>query len=343
MKFVEIVETIEALEKSIETLSESKLDLLETIIKEGAEIEFDASHYIINLVEFVNSYTDEEAGIIAESIHGADLLEVILESITKNPSNLESFLNEARSNISFEENDESDADNGSVSLLSIVTNTLTEMVGEEAVENMPAEMVFDIVESVKDLELSVESDATILELVSTISSKLEESIHNGTIDFDSDDYNGETLSEFLSDYSDTEDLLTEMTKISDEILSEATDATAANLLRKAKNAIVILEAKMEKCPAGDKKCMMTKGKRAKEYYAKHTMPGGLDPKEFKLNALEGKLSKYVQAAAKAARKAGKALTPDYIQFVLVPGIIKRMRYKNRRMNAKSKIKKVGMK
>jgi len=33
---------------------------------------------------------------------------------------------------------------------------------------------------------------------------------------------------------------------------------------------------------------------------------------------------------------------DYVQFVLIPGIIKRMRMKNRAMGAKSQMKKAGM-
>jgi len=88
--------------------------------------------------------------------------------------------------------------------------------------------------------------------------------------------------------------------------------------------------------------MMAKAKKAKEYYSKHVMPGGTDPKEFKLNALKGKLKKYVNAAAKAARSAGKALTPEYMQFVLVPGIIKRMRMKNKKLKKNQTMKKTGM-
>jgi len=344
MKFVEIVETVENIESKLSTLSESKLDLLEVILEEGSDIEFDIQHHIDYLVEFVETQTDENAKIIAETVNGGEILNIILESLRKNTTDTDAALAEAvelvgEIDIKLLEEDES----ASVTLLSIVTNTLTEMLGEETVEALPAEMVFDIVEESKELDLVDNADElNLVDLVEEISTKLETAINEGEIDLDSDDYEGETLEEFLNDYDDIEDLLEEMEQVNEGILAESDDEAGANLMRKAKEATTLVEAKMEKCPPLNKACMMKKAKNAKEYYAKHEMPGGVSPKDFKLNKLKGKLGKHVNKAAKAARAAGKALTPDYMQYVLVPGIIKRMRIKNKKMKAKQNLKKVGM-
>ena len=347
MKFVEIVETVENIETKLSTLSESKLDLLEVILEEGSEIEFDVTHHIDYLVEFVETQTDSNATIIAETVNGGEVLNIILESLRKNTTDTKAALTEAVElvgEIDIKVLAEDEAEDASVTLLSVVTNTLTEMLGEEAVEALPAEMVFDIVEAAKELDLVDNADElNLIDLVEEISTKLETAINEGTIDLDSDDYEGETLEEFLNDYEDTEDLLEEMTKVTEEILSESEDEDGANLMRKAKEATTLVEAKMEKCPPLDKKCMMKKAKNAKAYYAKNEMPGGGSPKDFTLSKMKGKLGKYISKAAKAARSAGKPLTPDYMQYVLVPGIIKRMRMKNKKMKAKSNMKKVGMK
>jgi len=345
MKFVEIVETVESIEAKFATLSESKLDLLEVILEEGSEIEFDITHYMDYLVEFVDSQSDENAEIIAETVNGGAVLEIILEAVRKNSNHPEAIVEamEEIGNIDIKLLEE-DEETVSVTLLSVVTNTLTEMLGEETVENLPAEMVFDIVEAAKDLDLDDSiADLDLVELVEAISSELETAINEGIIDLDSEDYEGETLEEFLNDYADTEDLLEEMAQVNEEILSESEDEAGANLMRKAKEATSLLEAKMKKCPPLDKKCMMKKAKNAKIYYAKNEMPGGGDPKEMKLSSLTGKLGKHVKKAAKAARSNGKPLSPDYMQYVLVPGIIKRMRMKNKKMKAKQSMKKVGMK
>lgn len=346
MKFVEIVETVESIEAKLETLSEAKLGLLETILVEGAETEFDVVHHMDYLVEFIETQTDANAEIIAETVNGGEVLDIILESVRKNPNDIEAVIAESTELVGEIDIEllEEDTETASVTLLSVVTNTLTEMLGEEAVEALPAEMVFDIVEEAKELDLSDDAaDMDIVSLVEEIATKLETAITEGEIDVDSEDYEGETLAEFLNDYSDTEDLLEEMAQVNDEILAEAEDQDGAELMRKAKEATSLVEAKMEKCPPKDKKCMMAKAKKAKAYYANKVMPGGTDPKEIKLNSLKGKLGKHVKAAAKAARKAGKPLTPDYMQFVLIPGIIKRMRYKNKKVKKKDTMRKAGMK
>ncbi len=347
MKFVEIVETVENIETKLSTLSESKLDLIEVILEEGSEVEFDVAHHIDYLVEFVETQTDENAEIIAETVNGGEVLEIILESLRKNTSDTATALTEAVEAIGEIEIElmEEDDEMASVTLLSVVTNTLTEMLGEETVEALPAEMVFDIVEEAKELDLSDEAaDMDLVELVEEISTKLETAINEGIVDLDSEDYEGETLEEFLNDYSDTEDLLEEMAQVNEEILSESEDEAGAELMRKAKEATTLVEAKMEKCPKGDRKCQMSKAKKAKKYYAKHEMPGGGNVKDIKINSLTGKLGKHVKKAAKAAKAAagGKPLTPEYMQYVLVPGIIKRMRMKNKKMKAKSMKTKPGM-
>lgn len=348
MKFVEIVETIESIETKLGTLSEAKLGLLETILEEGTDIEFDAVHYMDYLVEFVNAHSDENAEIIAETVNGGEILSIIMETVRKNPTDMTAFVTESVTmvenlDITLLEEDTSE-ESSSVTLLSVVTNTLTEMMGEEAVENMPAAMVFDIVEASKELDLSDDlASMSLVEMVEEISTKLEEAIQDGTIDLDTADYTSESLMEFLADYSDTEDLLEEMAQINDEILAEAEDEEGAELMRKAKSATVMLEAKMAPCPAGDIKCKISKAKKAKEYYSKNNMPGGGNPRDWSLNSLTGKLKKHVLAAVKASKTAtGKSVPPEYTQYVLIPGIIKRMRMKNKKMNAKSKMKKQGM-
>lgn len=345
MKFVEIVETVESIEKKLETLSDAKLGLLESIIVEGSDITFDVAHHIDYLVEFVDTYSDENATLISETVDCGEVLNIILESARKNTEDKATFISEAVEkveNIDLEIIEETEST--SVTLLSIVTNTLTEMLGEETVENMPAEMVFDIVEAAKNLDLSDDShDMDMVSLVEEISTKLEIAIKDGVIDLDSDDYASETLSEFLNDYDNTEDLLTEMAEVNEDILAESDNQDGARLMLKAKAATMLIEAKMESCPKGDMKCKQNKAKRAKEYFAKHNLPGGGNPKDWTMDNLSGKLAKHVKAAAKASMQAtGKPLSKEYIQYVLTPGIIKRMRIKNQRMKAKSKMKKQGM-
>ena len=134
-----------------------------------------------------------------------------------------------------------------------------------------------------------------------------------------------------------------MAQVNEDILSESIDIQGANLMRKAKAATTLIEAKMEACPKGDMKCKQNKAKRAKAYYAKNEFPGGGNPEDWAMDKITGKLAKHVKAAARASKEAtGKPLSKEYIQYVLVPGIIKRMRIKNKKMNAKSKLKKQGM-
>lgn len=344
MKFVEIVELVDDIESRIEDLSEAKLGLLEAIFTEGVT-SFDVDSHIDYLVEFVESYSDEDAQIITETVDCGKVLDVILESVRNNASEFMVEATEGVGNIDIDLLEEDSDDTANVTLLSVVTNTLTEMFGEDVVEEMPAEMVFDIVESAKELDLSdTSAEMDVVSLVEEISSKLTEAITSGVIDLDTDDYEGETLSEFLNDYEDTEDLMEEMDKVNDEILSESEDEDGVRLMRKAKEATVMFEAKMEKCAPGDLKCMQNKAKKAKTYYRKHAMPGGTKPQDFNVDAMTGKLGKHIKAAVKQFKaKYGKPPLKDYIQYVLATGIIKRMRMKNKKMNAKSQMKKSGMK
>lgn len=349
MKFVEIVASVASIESKLGTLSEAQLGLLETILTEGTDTSFDVTHHMDYLVEFVKAQTDENAEIIAETVDGGEILNVILESVRKNPNDMDLFITEAieaMGNINIDTSMvEDDSETASVTLLSVVTNTLTEMLGEKVVEELPAEMVFDLVEEAKSLNISEDaSEMSLVELVEEISTKLEEAISEGKIDLDSDDYVGETLAEFLDDYTDIDDLLEEMAKVNEEILSESEDQDAAELMRKAKTATTLVEAKMERCKSGDVKCKQEKAKKAKEYFAKHEMPGGGNAKDFARDKISGKLAKHVKAAATASKKAtGKPLSREYIQYVLVPGIIKRMRMKNKKLKAKSMKLKAGMK
>ena len=294
------------------------------------------------LVEFVDAQTDENATIIAETVSGAEVLDIILEAVRKN-SNTAEALTEAQENIENIEIElmEEDDEMASVTLLSVVTNTLTEMLGEEAVEALPAEMVFDIVEEAKELDLSDDAaDMDLVELVEEISTELETAINEGTIDLDSEDYEGETLEEFLNDYEDTEDLLEEMSEVNEEILSESEDEAGADLMRKAKEATTLVEAKKKKyprCPRGDFKCIVGKAKKAKKQFAKDggmkvTGKGGkTEIKPVTMDSISGKLRKHVKETAKRFKKFhGKAMSDDILAYTIA-GIIKRMRFKGKKL------------
>ena len=346
MKFIEIVETVDGIESKLDKLSDAKLGLVEAMLVEGTDTEFDVVSHLDYIVSFVDSYSDESAITIAETVDCGKVLNIVLDSARKHSKNTEAFIAEAveatgEIDIQLLEEDEK---TGSVTLLSVVTNKLTEMFGEEAVESMPAEMIFDITEAAKHLDISDDSSKLdLVELVEEISTKLEESIKSGSIDLDTEDYEGETLDEFLNDYTDTEDLLNEMAQVTDEVLAESTNEAASRLLGKAKSATILVEARLKNCAPGDLKCMMDKAKNAKKWYAKHEMPGGGNIKAIKVDALDGKLGKHVRAAVKAFKQThGKAPLAEYVQFVLVPGIIKRMRMKNKKLKGKAFMKKQGM-
>ena len=330
MNFVEIVETVEDIETKMVDLSEEKLGLLKAVLVEGSEIEFDVVHHIDHLVEFVDSYSDAQAQTIVESVDCGKVLTIVLESVRKHASDAEAVITEAVEavgNMDVELSEEM-SETVSVSLLSVVSNVLTEMTGEEAVEGMPAEMVFDIVNEAKKLDLSDDAaDLDIETLVSEISTKLEEAIISGDIDLDTDDYEGETLAEFLADYENTEYLMEEMSKVSEEVLAESDDADGVRLLTKAKEATVLLEG--ERCAKGDIKCMEKKGKAAKAFFAKGGEMKGtkFNPKSVtNITKLTGKLGKIIRDIKKSNPRY-----PDvYLRNVVLPSIINKMAQKKGR-------------
>lgn len=247
MNFIEIVETIDLVENKLSELSGTELNLVTSIIAEG-NTEFDVVHHLDFIVEYVTSQTEENAQLIVEAVDCGKVLDIILESARKHPTDTKKFLESTIASVNnidleVEAIEESTEETQSVTLLSVVTNTLTDMLGEATVEALPAEMVFDIVESAKDLEMGEEASALELtDLIEVISTNLKEALEDGSIDFDSDDYEGETLSEFLNDYTDLEDLLSEMAQVTEEVLAESTDENAKRLLLKAKNSTTMVEA-----------------------------------------------------------------------------------------------------
>jgi hypothetical protein len=342
MKFVEIVEMVSDIESKCEHLTDAKLELLEAILTEGSETSFDLMHHIDYLVEFVSAYSDKNARTITESVNCGKVLDVVLQAVQRNTRDMNAFVTEALNGVGEIDVELSQDETKSVTLLSIVTNALTEMYGISEVENMPAEMIFDIVNEVKNLKINDETDEMDLsEIVEEISEALKSAIRDGSIDFDTDNYTGETLSEFLDDYTDTADLLEEMAKVNEETLSESKDKDGVRLMKKAKDASMLIESKYKNCAKGDVECMKKKAKAAKEWYSKHEMPGGVDVN--KVNLI-GRLGAHIRVAKKAFKKFhGKDPTPDLIQYVWVPGIIKRMRMKNAKLKGKAMIKKQGMK
>lgn len=243
MNFIEIVETIDLVESKLTNLTASKLQLVTAILAEG-DTEFDVVHHLDFIIEYANSQTEENASLIAEAIDCGTILDIILESARKFPTNTEKFLESTIykvNDIDLDVDSEELVETQTVTLLSVVTNTLTDILGEATVEALPAEMIFDIVESTKELEMGDDADKLELtELIETISGNLKEALSDTTIDFDSDDYEGETLSEFLNDYFDLDDLLEEMDQVSEEVLAESTDVAAKTLLLKAKEATTIV-------------------------------------------------------------------------------------------------------
>ena len=248
MNFIEIVETIDLVENKLSDLSEAKLNLVTAILTEG-KTSFDVVHHLDFIVEYVASQTDENATIISESVDCGTVLDIILESARKYPTNSEKFLESTVVSVNDIDLDVEETvveSTEKVTLLSVVTNTLTDILGEATVEELPAEMVFDIVESTKDLEMGEDAESLdLVELIETITINLTEALENGTIDYDSDDYEGETLAEFLNDYSDLEDLLEEMDQVNEEVLAESNDEAAKTLLLKAKEATTMVTGKTE--------------------------------------------------------------------------------------------------
>ena len=316
MDFIGIVETVADIETKLGKLSEEKLSLMETVLVEGSEIEFDVVHHLDHLVEFVESYSDVQAQTIAETVDGGEVLNIVLESVRKNASDAQAVINEAVENVGDMDLEVAEELNEtvSVSLLSVVSNVLTEMVGEEGVEGMPAEMVFDIVNEAKELDLSDEAKDI----------KLEESIKSGKIDFDSDDYEGETLAEFLDDYESTEDLMEEMSKVNAEVLAESDNEDGARLMGKAKQATTLLEG--TRCAKGDIKCMEKKGKLAKAFFAKGGEMKGtkFSPKGvLNITKVTGKLGKILRSI----KKNNPRYPAVYLRNVVMPAIINKMAQK----------------
>lgn len=341
MKFEEIVELVEEIEEKFSTLTNAQLGLVEAILEEGMDREFDVVHHLDYFVEFASAFSDANAEIISESVDCGEVLDEILSSARKNPRNISKFVTEAIASVGELDTLIDETDNSTqVTLLSIVSTVLTEMLGEEAVEALPAEMVFDIAEEAKYLDVSDSlSEMTLPERVAEISDALKEAISNGEIDFETEDYMCETFADFLNDYEDTSDLLEEMSKVTDELLSEAVDEDAARLMEKAKAATALLEGR---CTPGDLECMLKKAKAAKTWFSKSKNAakwtkrnGGAKPHE--MDKWEGKLGTAVNKSIKNFKsRYKKNPSGDLVKYVWVPGIIKRMKAKGRSMSAGSK-------
>jgi len=330
MNFVEIVDTVDEVEAKLDSLSLEKIELVEAILTEGSEIEFDSIHHLDHLISFVDSYTDAQATTIVESVDCGKVLEIILDSVRKHASDADTIITEAVKNVGEMDVEmlEGESDRVSLPLLSVVTNVLTEMTSEETVEGMPVEMIFDIVNEAKELDLPDSfKDLSIEPLLQGISGLLKEAIKSGKIEFDTADYEEKTLSEFLADYENTGDLLEEMAKITGELLAESKNTDAARVLAKAKSATIMLEA--DRCAPGDIKCMEKKGKAAKAYFAKGgSMKGtGFSPKSIvNVTKIPGRLGKIVREI----KKSNPRYPHVYIRNVVIPAIINKMAQKKGR-------------
>lgn len=348
MKFTELVDSVSDIESKLSTLNDSQLNLLESMLASGTDIKFDIESRLDHLVAFVDNFDTTQADTIVESVDCGEVLKLVLNEADNNRDDMDAFLTESINAVG--ELDTIDntipASNG-IPLLSVVTNVLSEMLGESTVEKIPVEMIFDIVADSQNLSMPDEStDYNLPQLVEAISTSLKDAITRGVIDRDTANYSGETLYEFLDDYHDTADLLTEMQQVTDEKLNESSNRDAARILRKARSATILVESKFEKCDPGDRTCMKNKARRAKTWFSKHDIagPGGGPIENFSVDSLSGKLGSHVKGAVKQYTSThGKPPLKDYIQYVLIPGILKRMRMKNKSMSAKSNVKKAGMK
>jgi len=347
MKFEKIVDLVDEIEKKFSGLTDSQLGLVESMLEEGADREFDLIHHLDYLVEFVSAYNDNNSEIIAESVDCGEVLDAVLDSARKNSRDMATFISEAMTSIGELDTLVEEGEKTNVTLLSVVTNTLTEMLGEEAVEQLPAEMVFDIVKEAKNLDISDDTASMSLsEMVEEISDALKEAITSGEIDFDSDDYVGETLEEFLDDYEDVEDLLTEMEQITNDVLRESVDRDGARLMKKAKEATALVESECEGSIRQRLSCIKRKTKAAKKWFTKQENISkwserhkGASPTEVKL---DGKLKKIVNAAKTSFRKRySEKPSDDMIRYLWIPGIIKRMRKKHKHFTTDQKKLKTG--
>lgn len=346
MKFEEIVDLVEAIEEKFADLSDSQLGLVEAMLEEGMDLEFDLVHHLDYLFEFVSSYDSKNALVITENVDCGELLGVVLDSARKNSRDMQKFVAEAL-NEAGELEVLTESDSTAVTMLSIVTSVLTEMLGEETVEQLPAEMVFDIVEEAKllDIDDSVEN-MSLSEMVVEISDVLREAINSGEIDMETEDYTGETLAEFLDDYEDTDDLLEEMSKVTKDLLSESSDKEGVRLLIKAKSATSLLESSCEGTIRQRLSCINRKAAASKKWFNKTknatiwgSRHGGKGIETIKL---DGKLKKAVNAS-KAAFKKRYHQNPseDVIRFLWIPGIVKRMRKRHQHFTPDQKRLKTG--
>lgn len=337
MDFVEIVQTVEEIEDKVATLSHTKLGLLEALLHEGVDIEFDVVNHLDYLVSFIESCTDDNAATITETVDCEKVLNIILESARKNTIDQHAFLTEVNLGVGDLDLVESVETNETVRLplLSVVASTLTNMLGEETVEQLPAEMIFDVVASAKELYSDdVSEDMNIEALVEHIASLLSTAIHDNVIDLDTNDYSGDTLEEFLEPFGSLNEMIEELQAFDS---SEDYDDTDSKLMAKAKDSTLMIEAKKVNCPAGDLDCMKKKAKLAKEYWKKNKMHG-MTGNMKDVDPTSGRLGKHVKAATNAFRRTHKKrMSRVYIQYVLVPAIIQRMRSKGKRMGAGSKI------
>jgi hypothetical protein len=346
-KLEQLVEFKEFVEELLQNMNEDKLTLVENII-ENLDDDVDASQYIEYVSKIVENLSDDEAEVILENVDDMSVIaDKIVESVAKNINNEEAIINEAREMIMdidvnddlLNENEEEEIEETEeleLPILPVLISVLSEMLGEEVVEELPLNMVLDIYEELKDVEIDIDEDATILEKISAIKEALEEAIENKEIDLDTDDYDGETVGEFLEQFENIDEMVESI--LNDDVILESEEDYYKDVLKESVSNV--LTEKRVRCH--DVKCYKEKAMKAKKYFMKHEMHGGVDIESIDPKKLKGRLAKYVKLAINNAKKRGVKYPPEYIKYVLIPGIIKRMRFKNRHMNNKAKKLKPGM-
>ena len=339
----QLVEIKEAIENYIENLSDEQLNLFEEII-DNLDDDVNIQKYVEHVAKIVESFSDEEVNVILENIDDMGIVaEKIIESIAKNLNDEETIISEAKEKIlnidvddaELFESEEEDEESVKIPLLPILINVLSEMLGEENVEKLPLNLVLDLYEEAKDLDIDIDEDYSLAEKIEAIREAIEEAIENEEIDLDTDDYDGETVGEFLEQFEDIDDMVESI--LHDNVILESEEDEYKELLKESIK-MVLTEKRCH-----DVKCYRAKAKAAKKYFMKHEMHGGVDIESIDPKQLKGRLGKYVRLAINNAKKRGVKYPPEYIKYVLIPGIIKRMRFKNRHLNVKAKKLKPGMK
>lgn len=327
MNLTDLVLKTEELERVLEGLTEDQLDVFESCIVEGAETDFTINS-VPALATVLSNLDDDTCSIIKESVFGDQIVESFNKTLARTGSvDHKDFVTEALadlSNIDVATVDVStvlkEGKEDVVQLMSLVAEALVATIGEEEALNVPAEALADLTIAVG--EAGIEEDGL---------SDIVEGIKSGKFDIDFDNYkDGTNLIEFLSDVE--ADMLVEGNIVNENAeLAEKFNAATRYLVEGTKTQCHGTTAEV-------KACKIKKAAAAKHYYNTngYAHNKALDSEDIH----SARLRKYVLKAKLAAKKMGTHPSgedgDDYVKFVLIPALIKKMRAKGRHEGMKDK-------